>query len=190
MTGSDLLIATARLDLHTVLPSEYAILAVDRADPRLWIDRGFGNPERHLVEDPGPLPYRFPRIEADPEAAPYLLRLAVLRSERIVIGSAGFHARPDEEGMIEIGLGVVPAQRGRGFAREILHGMWGWVVTMPGVRTLRYTVSTANAPSQAIIRSLDFAYRGQQEDEADGPEDIFELSADEYRARFGVAGGA
>lgn len=186
MTGTDLVIATPRLDLHTVLPSEYAILAVDRADPRLWTDRGFTNPEGHLVADPGPLTYRFPRIEADPEAAPYLLRLAVLRSERVIVGSAGFHARPDEDGMIEIGLGVAPARRGRGFAREMLHGMWGWVVTMPGVRTLRYTVSTANAPSQAIIRSLGFAYRGQQEDEVDGPEDIFELSADEYRARFGV----
>jgi RimJ/RimL family protein N-acetyltransferase len=183
-TGADLLISTRRLDLHTVLPEEYRILQHDRADPRLWSDRGFANPLGHLVDDPGPLPYRIPRVEEDPDAAPYLLRLAVLRERAIVIGSAGFHARPDADGMIEIGLGIAPEERGRGFAQEVLRGMWGWVVAKPEVRTLRYTVSPDNAPSQAIIRTFGFDHVGQQLDEIDGPEDIYELSAEEYRRRF------
>ena len=185
MTEQDLVIRTERLDLHTVLPGEYALLAVDRADPRLWTDRGFTNPLGHLVADPGPLPYRIPRVAADPGAAPYLLRLAVLREAGIVVGSSGFHDRPDAAGMIEIGLGIAPEYRGQGLATELLHGMWGWVVDQPGVVTLRYTVSPDNAPSQAIIRRIGAAYMGQQIDEEDGPEDIFELSATDYRARFG-----
>ncbi len=120
----------------------------------------------------------------DPGAAPYLLRLAVLREEGVVIGSSGFHDRPDSGGMIEIGLGVEPAYRGRGLAQEQLHGMWGWVIDQPGVRTLRYTVGVENVVSQAIIRKLDFTHVGQQIDEEDGPEDIFEMDADEYRRRF------
>ncbi|MBI1351409.1 MAG: GNAT family N-acetyltransferase [Actinomycetales bacterium] len=182
--GDDLVLHLDRLDLHTVLPSEFELLAVDRADPRLWADRGFANPLGHLVDDPGPLPYRLPRIEADPAAAPYLLRMAVLRQEAIIVGSCGFHMLPDDDGMIEIGLGVVEAYRGRGLAQEMLHGMWRWVIDQPGVRTLRYTVSPDNAPSQAIIRKLGFAYCGQQQDEVDGPEDIFEMSAEEYRRHF------
>lgn len=177
-------IRTARLDLEAVLPAEYQVLAVDRSDPRLWVDRGFGNPHRHLVDDPGPLPYRIPRIAEHPERAPYLLRMAVHRQARVIIGSAGFHSVPDADGMIEIGLEVVPAWRGQGLAKEMLHGMWGWVVQQPGVRTLRYSVSPANAASQAIIRGLGFALTGQQMDEVDGPEDIYELSAQEYRVRF------
>lgn len=184
MIDADLLVVTDRLDLHTVLPEEYAILEHDRADPRLWVNRGFANPLGHLVDDPGPLPFRIPRVAADPGAAPYLLRLAVLREGGIVIGSAGFHARPDDDGMIEIGLGVEPEHRGRGYAQEMLGGMWAWVLTRPEVRVLRYTVSPDNAPSQAIIRKLGFEHRGQQLDEIDGPEDIYELSADEYRRRF------
>ncbi len=168
-----------------MLPSEYDVLDVSRSSPSLWRDRGFANPLGHLVDDPGPLPYRIPRIRANPSAAPYLLRLAVLREERIVIGSGGFHDLPDDEGMIEIGLGIEPAYRGQGFAQELLHGMWNWVIDRPGVRTLRYTVATANAPSQAIIRKLGFPYRGQQVDEVDGPEDIFELAAEEYRGVWG-----
>lgn len=184
MTGDDLLIVTERLDLHTVLPEDYLLLQQDRADPRLWVNRGFSNPLGHLVDDPGPLPFRIPRVAADPEAAPYLLRLAVLREKRIVIGSAGFHSRPDENGMIEIGLGIVLQERGRGYAQEVLRGMWAWVVMRPEVRTLRYTVSPDNAPSQAIIGNFGFEHRGQQLDEIDGPEDIYELSAREYRRRF------
>lgn len=178
-----MLIATERLDLHTVLPREYERLAVDRCDPALWVDRGFTNPLRHLVDDPGPLPYRIPRVAEDPGAAPYLLRLAVHRQRRVVIGSAGFHARPDGDGMIEIGLGIEPPERGQGYAQEVLRGMWAWVVSMPEVRTLRYTVSPSNDPSQAIIRKFGFAYRGQQIDDEDGPEDIFEISAEDYRRR-------
>lgn len=184
MNDDDLLIVTERLDLHTVLPEEYEILQHDRADPRLWVNRGFGNPFGHLVDDPGPLPYRIPRVTADPGAAPYLLRVAVLRDRGIVIGSAGFHARPDDDGMIEIGVGIVPEERGHGYAQEVLRGMWAWVVTKPEVRTLRYTVSPHNDPSQAIIRKFGFEHCGQQLDEIDGPEDIYELSGDEYRRRF------
>jgi ribosomal-protein-alanine N-acetyltransferase len=181
--GEDLVLRLERLDLHTVLPSEYDLLALDRSDARLWLDRGFANPLRHLVDDPGPLPYRLPRVEADPLAAPYLLRMAVLRDQGVIIGSCGFHDLPDDEGMIEIGLGVEESCRGRGYAQEMLHGMWQWVIDRPGVRTLRYTVSPDNAPSQAIIRKLGFAHMGVQIDEVDGPEDIYEMSAEEYRRR-------
>ena len=176
-------IRTARLDLHAVLPSEYAVLAVDRGDSRLWIDRGFSNPHGHLVDDPGPLVHRIPRILADPDAAPYLLRMAVLRSEGIIIGSAGFHDRPDAAGMIEIGLGIVPDWQGQGLATELLAGMWGWVVRQPGVRVLRYTVAPDNLPSQAIIAKFGGAYRGQQIDDEDGPEDIYEITAEDFALR-------
>jgi len=182
---SDLLISTARLDLHAVRPVDYEKLAIDRADPTLWVDRGFSNPHRHLVDDPGPIPYRIPRIRKNPEFAKYLLRLAVLRESGEIIGSTGFHDAPDGSGMIEIGLGVEEKFRGQGFAQEMLHGMWRWVTEDLQVKVLRYTVSPTNEPSQAIIKKLGFEYKGQQIDEEDGPEDIFEMSASHYRLKFG-----
>lgn len=177
-------IRTPRLDLHTVWPDEYELLVSDPADPRLWVTRGFTNPAGHLVRDLGPLPHRIPRVRQNPAAAPYLLRLAVLRSEAAIVGSAGFHDLPDDAGMIEIGVGLEPAYRGQGLAQELLHGMWGWVLQQPGVRTLRYTVSASNLPSVAIIRKLQFRLVGQQWDEDDGAEDIYELAATEYLKRF------
>lgn len=185
MTGpADLLIRTARLDLHTVRPADYALLSVDRSDPRLWVDRGFTNPHGHLVHDPGPLPHRLPRIAADPDAAPYLMRVAVLRDQQVIIGGSGFHDRPDADGMIEIGLGVEEPFRRQGLAEEMLRGMWGWVVDQPGVRTLRYTVGVDNGPSHALIARFGFAHVGVQIDDEDGPEDIYERSAQAYRREF------
>lgn len=180
------MIQTSRLDLPAVQPHEYDLLAVDRDHPRLWVDRGFTNPHKHLVSDPGPLPYRIPRIKAEPGLAKYLLRLIVLRDRAEIIGSVGFHAGPDAIGMIEIGIGIEPDFWGQGYAKEALRGMWDWVVRDELVTTLRYTVSPENQPSQAIIKKFGFQLLGQQIDEEDGPEDIYEMSIDEYTSKFSL----
>lgn len=180
---TDGVIRTDRLELHVVRPEDYELLAVNRADPRLWAGRGFTNPYGYLVDDPGPLAHRLPLVRANPSQAPYLMRVAVLADERVIIGGAGFHALPDADGMIEIGYSVLERFRRNGFGTEILHGMWRWVIEQPGVRILRYTVGIGNVPSQRIVRSLGFTHVGVQIDEEDGPEDVFEMSVEEYRAR-------
>ena len=88
--------------------------------------------------------------------------------------------------MIEVGMGIEPAFRGQGFAQELVLGMWGWVIDQPDVKILRYTVSPDNAPSQAIIKKFGFHFQGQQIDDEDGPEDIYEMSVEEFR-RSGIA---
>jgi RimJ/RimL family protein N-acetyltransferase len=144
----------------------------------------FKNPLRVLIDFQGPLAWRVPQVKADPSVNKWFVRWAVLRSTQEIIGSSSFHAAPDENGMIEIGLGVeTPFQR-QGFGREILQGMWGWVVTEPGVKVLRYTVSPTNTASIALVNSFGFDYVGEQQDEEDGPESIYEMSADDYRKKF------
>jgi RimJ/RimL family protein N-acetyltransferase len=105
----------------------------------------------------------------------------VLRSSKEIVGSTSFHGAPNAEGMVEIGLGVHRDFRGRGLAREALVGMWSWVVEEPGVNVLRYTVSATNLPSIKLIDSFGFTRVGVQNDERDGPEEIFEMSASEFR---------
>mgnify|MGYP006283435661 CR=1 FL=1 len=180
----DAVISTDRLEVHYVLPSEYQQLMANPSDPALWVNRGFANPYGYFVHEPGPLRFRYPLVLADPSKAPYLLRVAVLRDAAEIIGGAGFHDAPDEAGMIEIGFTILEPFRRQGFGLELLHGMWRWVIEQPNVRTLRYTVSPDNSASQHIIRMLGFTHVGVQIDEEDGPEDIFEMSASEYRHRF------
>jgi RimJ/RimL family protein N-acetyltransferase len=87
--------------------------------------------------------------------------------------------------MIEIGLGIEPAFQGQGYAKESLLAMWRWAVQFPEIRTLRYTVSPDNLPSIAVIKHFGFDYQGQQMDEIDGPEDIYEMSALKFSEKWG-----
>ena len=180
----DLVIQTNRLRLFTVLPNEYEVLAKDQADPMLWLNRGFSDPNKHFLTNQNPIKYRLPKVRQNPEYAKYLLRVAVLKDNLIIIASAGFHDAPDSDGMIEIGFGVDEKYQGNGYGQEILHGMWSWVVNDPFVKTLRYTVSPDNLISQHIIKKLGFEYKGQQIDEVDGPEDIYELTASDFKLKF------
>jgi RimJ/RimL family protein N-acetyltransferase len=180
----DLTIETDRLYLHTVLPAEYPMLQQDLTHPNLWINRGFSDPLKYFASNPNPIKYRFPKIAANPNLARYLLRVAVLKSSLIIIGSAGFHDGPDINGMIEIGFGVDKSYQGRGYGQELLHGMWGWVVKNPEVKTLRYTLFPDNLISQHIIKKLGFNLVGEQIDDEDGLELIYELSASKYQESF------
>ena len=178
------LIQTDRLDLHHISSEDLIDLFENRDDTNALSGKAFSNPLRVLIDFQGPLAWRVPQVKINPEVNKWFVRWAVLRSTQEVIGSSSFHGAPDENGMMEMGLGVETAFQRQGFGREILQGMWGWVVTEPGVKTLRYTVSPKNTASIALINSFGFENMGEQLDEIDGPESIYEMSADQYRSNF------
>ena len=95
-----------------------------------------------------------------------------------------FHLPPNEIGMIEIGLDVEEMYRGNGFATESLKTLWLWACEQPEVKVLRYTVSASNHTSMRIIQKFGFTHVGQQIDEEDGPEEIFEMRAEIFKERF------
>ena len=178
------LIQTQRLDLHHIVADDLIELFEKRDDSHALLGKPFTNPLRVLIDFQGPLAWRVPQVKADPSVNKWFVRWAVLRSTQEVIGNSSFHGAPDENGMIEIGLGVETAFQRQGLGKEILQGMWGWVVNEPGVKVLRYTVSPTNTASIALVNSFGFDYVGQQEDQEDGPESIYEMSADDYRKKF------
>ena len=180
----DNLIHTKDLSLYTVLSSEYELLEADYAHPKLWLDRGFSDPHKYFLNNRNPIPYRINQVRKNPEVAKYLLRVAVLKQNMVVVGSAGFHNLPDENGMIEIGFGVDPAFQNKGYGQQILHGMWNWVVKDARVKTLRYTVSPDNLVSQHIIKKLGFNLVGEQIDYEDGLEEIYEKPSENFKLTF------
>ena len=178
------LIQTGRLDLHHIEADDLVNLFEKRDDAQALLGKAFTNPLRVLIDFQGPLAWRVPQVKENPEVNKWFVRWAVLRSTQEVIGSTSFHGAPDANGMMEIGLGVEAAFQRQGFGREILQGMWGWVVKEPGVKILRYTVSPINTASIALINSFGFEFMGEQIDEIDGPESIYEMSADKYQKKF------
>ena len=176
-------IETTRLELHHIPVDGLISLFDEKLDELAIAGRDFTNPHRILLEDSGPLAWRVPQAKADPDKNFWFVRLMVLKSSREIIGSTSFHGAPDVDGMIEIGLGIDEKFWNQGFATEALTGMWGWVCRQDGVRTLRYTVSPTNIASVRVIEKFGFHYMGQQMDEIDGPEDIYEMSVEEFLKR-------
>jgi [ribosomal protein S5]-alanine N-acetyltransferase len=121
---------------------------------------------------------RAQQVRERPSDAPWLLRAILLRSgfgPRRAIGSLNFHAGPDESGRVEIGYGLTPDARGQGYAIEAVRAAFGWATRVHGIHRFRASVSPDNERSMNLIRKLGFRQTGDQWDEEDGLELVFEL---------------
>jgi [ribosomal protein S5]-alanine N-acetyltransferase len=119
---------------------------------------------------------RVGQIAADPGSAHWVARAVVAEPEGVVVGHAGFHGPPDETGMVEVAYSVDPAYRRRGYARAMLRELLRRAGAEPGVSTVRASISPGNVASLATISGLGFAEVGEQWDEEDGRELIFEVA--------------
>jgi RimJ/RimL family protein N-acetyltransferase len=178
-------IDTPRLELHHISAQGIIELYENKNDATAIAGRDITNPHQNLVKESGPLGWRVPQVKANPSTNKWFVRFIVLKETKEIIGSTSFHGVPDAAGMMEIGLGIEEPFQGNGYAKEALKGMWNWVCTFPEVKTLRYTVSPDNLPSIAVINYFGFEHKGQQIDEEDGPENIYEMSTSEFMSKWG-----
>ena len=169
-----------RLDL--VLVTVEQMLARSESDGPVPL--GYDDPDDVLNPEDSPLRWRVPQVQADPSSNPWLIRIAVDRATRAIVGQVNFHAPPDELGMVEIGYRVNPAYRGKGYATEIAHIMWGYAASHPDVRLLRASVRPDNEPSRRIVEGAGFVKVAEEVDPEDGLEYVYELTTAGYRARF------
>ena len=177
-------LVTQRLELHHISGANLITLFEKRDDSPILKGANFTNPHRVLVDFQGPLHWRVPQVKADPSCNKWFVRQIVLKQSREIIGSTSFHGVPDENGMVEIGLGIEPEFHNQGFAKEALMAMWKWALDQPGVKSFRYTVSPDNAPSIKVIEYFGFPFTGVQIDEEDGPENVYEISVADFKAKF------
>lgn len=119
---------------------------------------------------------RVRQVRGNPQGAPWAVRAVVAMPERVVVGHAGFHGPPDARGMVEIGYTILPEYRRRGYARSAVARLLAEAAASPGVEIVRASISPDNAGSLAVIRPFGFAQVGEQWDEEDGLELVFEHS--------------
>ena len=165
-------IRTERLDL-VILTRAWLQAFADGAPPPLL---GFTDPGGFLADSGSLVRWRLQQLEADPGEEPWLLRAIVLRETAEAVGYVNFHAPPDARGMVEMGYTVLPSQRRNGYATEAANGMWDWAAES-GAGILRAAISPDNEPSLALVRRAGFVEVGEQIDEIDGLELIFEKPA-------------
>ncbi|MFF0415331.1 GNAT family N-acetyltransferase [Kitasatospora sp. NPDC004745] len=125
--------------------------------------------------------YRASQLAREPSAAPWITRAVVSEPDGVVVGDAGFHRPPDEDGTVEVGFTVVPAHRRQGYARAMLAALLLRAAAEPGIRTVRARISPDNTASLATVAGFGFARVGEQGNERDGLVIVFELPADAIR---------
>jgi ribosomal-protein-alanine N-acetyltransferase len=118
-----------------------------------------------------------------PQREPWLARALVLRSERRMVGHAGFHSPPAPRylastlpGGIELGYTVFAADRQRGYAREAVLALMDFARgAHPALTGFVASIAPDNAPSLALVRRLGFTKIAEHDDPEDGVEHVYAL---------------
>jgi len=124
---------------------------------------------------------RSEQVERDPESAAWVTGVIWDERQQLAVGRAGYHGPPDASGMVEIGYAVDPAYRRRGYARAALEFLLRRAAREPRVHTVRVTISPDNTASYDLASHYGFAKVGEQWDEDDGLEIIYEVAAGDAR---------
>ncbi|MFC3493134.1 GNAT family N-acetyltransferase [Glycomyces rhizosphaerae] len=95
---------------------------------------------------------------------PFGHRLIVERESGLVVGSIGLFW-PPTDGAVELGYGVVPSRRGRGYASEATLAMVEHAYTATEVEAVFAHVEPSNPASVRVLEKSGFAPYGPGEEE-------------------------
>jgi RimJ/RimL family protein N-acetyltransferase len=134
-----------------------------------------GSPLEWPADDRRVLRYRTEALAADPASAPFLLHVLLDDAgppRGRLAGRIGCHEGP-QDGVLEIGYYVSPGWRGRGVATQMVADFLAWLGPR-GVRRVRAAVRPDNAASLAVLAHFSFEQVGDQWDDEDGLELVYE----------------
>jgi RimJ/RimL family protein N-acetyltransferase len=120
---------------------------------------------------------RSQQVDEDPASAAWVTGVIWDEQRQLAVGRAGYHGPPDPAGMVEIGYAVIPDYRRRGYARAALEALLGRAAREPDVQSVRVTISPDNRPSYELASQYGFTEVGEQWDDEDGLEIIYEVDA-------------
>lgn len=118
---------------------------------------------------------RYHQIAQDPTDAIWVTRVLVHTASGEIVGRAGFHGKPDAvTGAVEVGYEIDPVHRRKGHGRAALEIMLDVAQRDPRVKCVRASVSPGNVASKNLIMQYGFGKVGEQMDEEDGLEEVYE----------------
>jgi len=135
------------VDLHVITPAEAARIVAGTPLPD---DRW--HPEYPLADELDVLRPLADDVAPDPVFGLMMIRDA---GDGLAVGGIGFFGPPDADGAVEVGYGLVPAVRGRGFASAALTQAIA-IAFEHGVRVVRADTDPANLPSSRVLERAGF----------------------------------
>ena len=90
--------------------------------------------------------------------------LVVIAAERCGVGLAGFKREPDERGEVEIGYGIDPAHRNRGYTTEAVEVLIAWAFQDPACRSILADTLKDNGASNRVLLKVGMKLYHETED--------------------------
>jgi RimJ/RimL family protein N-acetyltransferase len=120
---------------------------------------------------------RSKQCDQDPASAAWVTGIVWDERQSLAVGAAGFHGAPDIGGVVEIGYRIDPAHRRRGYARAALETLLARAAREPDVHCVRVSIGPDNLPSSSLALQYGFHQIGEQWDDEDGLELVYERPA-------------
>jgi ribosomal-protein-alanine N-acetyltransferase len=80
--------------------------------------------------------------------------LIVKKENNKIIGDIGFHGKPDEQGEVEIGYGLIEQEWGKGFGYQAVKAIVEWVISQESVSVLKAECLIDNKASARILEKV------------------------------------
>lgn len=77
--------------------------------------------------------------------------MIVDKNNNKIIGDIGFHGKPNENGEVEVGFGLIEHERGKGFGSESLNAIMDWLKLQESVKVIKAECLISNKPSARIL---------------------------------------
>jgi ribosomal-protein-alanine N-acetyltransferase len=82
--------------------------------------------------------------------------MIALKDDMTVIGDIGFKGVPDDEGVVEIGYGLIEEEHGKGYGFEALTAMVNWAFSQAEVKYIKADCLINNISSITILKKSGF----------------------------------
>ncbi len=158
------IITSMRLEL---IPATLAMLRADRdRSPQLAALLGAVVPTEWPSEDYAEaLPVFVQEMELRPEVAGwwvyYWVRKAAEGAPRVLVGGGGFRGCPSDDGLVELGYGIIPEYQGLGYATEAAFALIAFAFGHPRVEAVFADTLGDNMPSRHVLEKLGFRLVGE-----------------------------
>jgi len=111
-------------------------------------------PDEHMSKI---LEIKLMRMKEAPELAIFSTYfLIVAQEDHEILGTIGFKGGPDEDGTIEVGYGIRPGFREKGYMTDALMAFTAFGLTLPGAKKIVACTNKDNAPSIRVLEKSGY----------------------------------
>jgi [ribosomal protein S5]-alanine N-acetyltransferase len=93
-------------------------------------------------------------LKNDPELYGWGVWFVTISKNSQVIGDTGFKGKPDNQGVVEFGYGIIPEMHNKGFATESVQAILNWALSSNKVEMVKAECLEDNIPSIKVLEKL------------------------------------